>query len=68
MPLVMPRALFFGLFALVVTAIDLSADLPDLHVEITPFEMAGGVLSVLLVLRTNAGYERWWEARRLNNI
>ncbi len=27
--------------------------------------MAGGVLSLLLVLRTNAGYERWWEGRRL---
>lgn len=65
LPLVMPRALLFGLFALAVTAVDLSTRLPDLNIEITPFEVAGGVLSLLLVLRTNAGYERWWEGRRI---
>ena len=59
-----PR-LLFGLFALAVTAVDLNAHLPDLNIEITPFEVAGGVLSLLLVLRTNAGYERWWEGRRI---
>ena len=26
---------------------------------------AGAVLGLLLVLRTNAGYDRWWEARKL---
>lgn len=65
LPLVLPRALLFGLFALVVTAVDRNANLPNLRIEITPFEVAGGVLSLLLVLRTNAGYERWWEGRRL---
>jgi ion channel-forming bestrophin family protein len=65
LPLVMPRALLFGVFALVVTAVDLESSLPDLNVDLTPFEVAGGILSLLLVLRTNAGYERWWEARRL---
>ncbi len=30
-----------------------------------PYEVAGGALSVLLVLRTNAGHDRWWEARKL---
>lgn len=65
LPLVLPRALSFGLFALAVTSIDLSADLSDLNVDITPFEVAGGALGVLLVLRTNAGYERWWEGRRI---
>ena len=39
--------------------------LPDLGIEVTPFEVAGGALSLLLVLRTNAGYDRWWEGRRL---
>jgi putative membrane protein len=33
--------------------------------EVAPFEVAGAVLGLLLVLRTNAGYDRWWEARRL---
>ena len=27
--------------------------------------MLGAALGALLVLRTNAGYERWWEARKL---
>jgi len=40
---------------------------PWLHIgiEVTPYEIAGGVLSALLVLRVNAGYERWWEGRKL---
>src|SRR5947209_4048586 len=65
LPLVLPRALVIGLFAALVTAVDLNVELPSVGIEITPFELAGGTLSVLLVLRTNAGYERWWEGRRL---
>jgi putative membrane protein len=29
------------------------------------FEFSGAALGLLLVLRTNSGYERWWEARKL---
>lgn len=65
LPLVLPRALLIAAFALVVTAVDRHAALPDLGIEVTPFEVAGGALGVLLVLRTNAGYDRWWEGRRL---
>jgi putative membrane protein len=65
LPLILPRTLLLGLYATAVTAVDLNADLPELSIEITPFEVAGGLLSLLLVLRTNAGYERWWEGRRL---
>lgn len=36
-----------------------------LHVGVGPFQAAGAVLGLLLVLRTNAGYDRWWEARKL---
>ena len=64
-PLIVPRALLIGLFALIVTAVDIDARLPKLGIDITPFEWVGGVLSLLLVLRTNAGYDRWWEGRRL---
>ncbi len=32
---------------------------------VTPFEYTGAVLGLLLVFRTNAGYDRWWEARKL---
>lgn len=33
--------------------------------EVAPYEIAGAALSLLLILRTNAGYDRWWEARKL---
>lgn len=65
LPLIVGRALLMGLLALLVTVIDRNSRLSSLSIAITPFEVAGGVLSLLLVLRTNAGYERWWEGRRL---
>lgn len=37
----------------------------EINLNLTPFEMAGAALGILLVFRTNAGYERWWEARKL---
>jgi putative membrane protein len=39
--------------------------LPLLHMEVTPFEYTGVVLGLVLVFRTNAGHERWWEARKI---
>lgn len=36
-----------------------------LSLEVTPHELAGAALGILLVMRTNAGYDRWWEARKL---
>ncbi|MEO8268359.1 MAG: bestrophin family ion channel [Aureliella sp.] len=37
----------------------------DLTIPSGPFGVAGAVLGLLLVLRLNAGYDRWWEARKL---
>ena len=37
----------------------------DLSIPVGPFEAAGAVLGLLLVMRVNAGYNRWWEARVL---
>ncbi len=65
LPMILPRALLFGLFALAVTAVHFDTRLPELNIELTPYEVIGGVLSLLLALRTNAGYERWWEGRKL---
>jgi putative membrane protein len=60
---VLPRvALFGGIAALVYFASRLGA---PLGIPVGPHEIAGTVLGVILVLRTNAGYERWWEGRRL---
>jgi ion channel-forming bestrophin family protein len=60
---VLPRMVLFGLFA---------AGVSQLHrvfrwepVSVTHLQYVGGFLALLLVLRTNAGYERWWEARKL---
>lgn len=67
-PFVIPRVLAFGaVAALVATVVPLvrRATGVDLSFDVAPYEVAGAVLALLLVLRTNAGYERWWEARRL---
>jgi len=62
-PRVFPRVLVFGLLA---TAIYLAFhNTPDLHVEVAPYEAAGAILTLFLLLRTNSGYDRWWEARKL---
>lgn len=36
-----------------------------LSLPVAPFEFIGAALGLLLVLRTNAGYDRWWEGRKL---
>ena len=64
-PYVLTRVMIFGLFATVVTAIDLNVNLPDLRIPLTPYEIVGAALALLVGLRTNAGLERWWEARKL---
>jgi ion channel-forming bestrophin family protein len=37
----------------------------NLALEVGPFELGGAILGILLVMRTNGGIERWWEARKL---
>jgi putative membrane protein len=62
-PKVFKRVLAIMLFAALI-----SLELPHiahLRIEMTPFEFAGFALGLLLVFRTNAGYDRWWEARKL---
>lgn len=34
-------------------------------IPVSPFEYAGLVMGLVLVFRINAGYDRWWEARKL---
>lgn len=43
----------------------LSVFMPWLSIPISPFEYAGLVMGLILVFRVNAGYDRWWEARKL---
>lgn len=67
-PLVIPYVLALGAIATGIWGIScLSERLCQvkLGLEIAPFELAGAALALLLILRTNAGYDRWWEARKL---
>lgn len=63
-PFVHRRVLFFGAWA---TAIWCAATY--LHVQtgfgVAPYEIIGVVLALLLVIRTNSGYDRWYEGRKL---
>lgn len=62
-PRVLPRVLIATIYsATVIACVQL---FPQLQVSITPFEYSGAVLGLLLVLRVNAGHERWWEARKI---
>ncbi len=67
-PRVVLDVLGFGvLSAVIVVAILVLEKLlgRSLSVPAGPFEAAGAVLGLLLVLRVNTGYSRWWEARVL---
>ena len=63
-PFIMGRVLIFCVLSKLVWMINefsgVQAGLP-----IAPYEIVGVVLALLLVLRTNAGYDRWYEARKL---
>ena len=64
-PEVLRRVTKFTLISLVIWLFHKWPATPPLSIEVAPFEFAGAVLGLLLVLRTNAGYERWWEGRKL---
>ncbi len=61
---VLPSALVFGLFATLIYFVNANCGV-NLAIEVGPHEVAGVLLSLMLVTRTTAGYERWWEARKL---
>ncbi|WP_024296828.1 bestrophin family protein [Methylomicrobium lacus] len=63
-PRLLPGLLLASCYPLILALIDRYwTPLP--HLNVTPFEYIGAVLGVVLVFRTNAGYDRWWEARKL---
>jgi len=62
-PRVLPRVFIAALYALGVCYAYRS--FPSFSLPITPFEYSGAVLGLLLVLRINAGMDRWWEARKI---
>jgi len=63
-PRILPNLLLITCYcALIVALNQYWRPLP--HLDVTPFEYTGVVLGLVLVFRTNAGHERWWEARKL---
>lgn len=65
---VLPSIISFGFLASIVCCVAwLMQRLFDVtfNLDISPFGFAGAVLGILLVIRLNAGYDRWWEARTI---
>lgn len=62
-PKVLKNVFWVLLYASVVTIVNLW--IPHAELPIGPFEYAGFVMALLLVFRVNAGYDRWWEARKI---
>jgi ion channel-forming bestrophin family protein len=63
-PFVMRRVLLFVLLATAVWGAAAYTGWTT-GLAVAPYEVVGVVLALLLVLRTNAGYDRWYEARKL---
>ncbi|NBR05895.1 MAG: hypothetical protein EBT92_09000 [Planctomycetes bacterium] len=67
-PIVILNVFVFGLIAGLICAVDHYIEevfKVNLGLEVGPHEIAGAALGLLLILRTNAGYDRWWEGRTL---
>jgi putative membrane protein len=64
-PRIAPAAIIAAIYSFILAFVDVHKyyDLP--HLSVTPFEYTGAVLGLVLVFRTNAGHDRWWEARKL---
>lgn len=62
-PRVWKKVLAVSVYACLVSV--LSIFIPWLSLPISPFEYAGVIMGLILVFRVNAGYDRWWEARKL---
>lgn len=60
---VLPTVATFGLIACFWVYIH--EYFPFLELQVGPVEAAAGALGLMLVIRSNAGYDRWWEARKL---
>lgn len=65
---ILPSILCCGVLACVSCAVARSIETESgrsITVGISPFTSAGAVLGILLVIRLNAGYDRWWAGRIL---
>jgi len=64
--LVLPGVILFGLVSALICIVEYySPPSFTVTVDVTVYEIGGAILGLLLVIRTNEGLSRWWEARRL---
>ncbi len=62
-PKVLKQVLVATIYAMFISV--LSLFLHWFSLPVSPFEYAGLVMGLILVFRVNAGYDRWWEARKI---
>ena len=62
-PRVMPNVVLSVLYAVLIAC--LSHFYPAISLPVGPLEYGGFIMGLILVFRVNAGYDRWWEARKL---
>lgn len=62
-PRVFKYVLIMILYAIAVSFLNLYY--PSMSLPMGPFEYGGLVMGTILVFRVNAGYDRWWEARKI---
>lgn len=61
-PKIILRVAIVVAYAALITFLDATYELYQM--DLAPFEFTGIVLGIILVFRLNAGYDRWWEARK----
>jgi putative membrane protein len=64
-PRIAPHIIGFTLYAAVIVAASKHLDFQLGSYGLAPFTLLGVTLSIYLVFRNNAAYDRWWEARKL---
>ena len=57
--------LIFTLVSTVVVVIGRTEGLDHITVDNLPVTVIGAALGIFVSFRTNAGYDRWWEGRKL---
>ncbi len=58
-------ALIYFSLSTVVVALDLKTHVPWLQMTPMPLGVIGGAIGIFVSFRTNSGYDRWWEGRKL---
>ena len=62
-PRVIKKVIFVFFYSCIISMINYFD--PSIFLPIGPFEYAGLIMGLILVFRLNAGYDRWWEARKI---